>query len=164
MQAVRQTVVAAQVAGAVVALDVKAGDTVKAGQVLSRLDARAAEQTAAASEAQVQSARATLEAATGSSSASTAVREELHQQGRARARRGAVQGDAGAGGRATGARPARRATQSGFFVVRAPYAGVVADVPVVLGDMAMPGRALLTLYDPAACASAPQCRRRGCQD
>jgi multidrug efflux pump subunit AcrA (membrane-fusion protein) len=35
-------------------------------------------------------------------------------------------------------------------VVRAPYAGVVAEVPVALGDMAMPGRPLLTLVDPTA--------------
>ena len=42
VEAIRQTVVAAQVPGAVVALAVKAGDTVKAGQVLARLDARAA--------------------------------------------------------------------------------------------------------------------------
>jgi RND family efflux transporter MFP subunit len=41
-------------------------------------------------------------------------------------------------------------TQSGFYVVRAPFAGVVAEVPVALGDIAMPGRPLLTLYDPAA--------------
>jgi len=41
VQAVRQTVLAAQVPGAVVALAVKAGDTVRAGQVLLRLDARA---------------------------------------------------------------------------------------------------------------------------
>jgi RND family efflux transporter MFP subunit len=50
-------------------------------------------------------------------------------------------------------------TQSDFHVVRAPYAGVVADVAVVLGDMAMPGRPLLTLYDPGALrikASVPQ--------
>ena len=50
-------------------------------------------------------------------------------------------------------------TQSGFYVVRAPYAGVVAEVPVALGDMAMPGRALLTLYDPGALrvtAAVPQ--------
>jgi RND family efflux transporter MFP subunit len=50
-------------------------------------------------------------------------------------------------------------TQSGFYVVRAPFAGVVAEVPVALGDMAMPGRPLLTLYDPAALrvtASMPQ--------
>ena len=57
VQAVRQTVIAAQVAGAVVALDVKAGDGVKAGQVLLRLDARAAEQTVAAGRAQVEAAR-----------------------------------------------------------------------------------------------------------
>ena len=39
VEAVRQTVLAAQVAGAVIALDVKVGDTVKAGQVLARIDA-----------------------------------------------------------------------------------------------------------------------------
>ena len=63
VEAVRQTVVAAQVAGAVVALDVKAGDTVKAGQVLVRIDARAAEQNASASDAQVRSAQALLDVA-----------------------------------------------------------------------------------------------------
>jgi multidrug resistance efflux pump len=31
-------------------------------------------------------------------------------------------------------------TQTGLHVVRAPFAGVVAEVPVALGDMAMPGR------------------------
>ena len=61
VQAVRQTAVAAQVPGAVVSLDVKAGDAVKAGQVLLRLDARAAEQTAAAGGAQLQAARAAQE-------------------------------------------------------------------------------------------------------
>ena len=54
---------AAQVSGAVVAIDVKAGDVVKAGQVLARIDARAAEQNVAVSDAQVLSARATLEVA-----------------------------------------------------------------------------------------------------
>jgi len=50
-------------------------------------------------------------------------------------------------------------TQTGLHVVRAPYAGVVAEVPVALGDMAMPGRPLLTLYDPAqlrVTAAVPQ--------
>ena len=39
------------------------------------------------------------------------------------------------------------------------FAGVVAEVPVALGDMAMPGRPLLTLYDPSAlrvAAAVPQ--------
>ena len=64
VQAVRQTVLAAQVAGSVVALDARAGARVKAGQVLVRLDARAAEQQAGAAAAQVQVARAAQEAAT----------------------------------------------------------------------------------------------------
>ena len=87
VEAVRQTIVAAQVSGAVVALDVKVGDVVKAGQILARIDARAAEQTAAASDAQVQSARASLEVATKEfERQKTTVREEVHEPGRTRAR------------------------------------------------------------------------------
>ena len=44
-------------------------------------------------------------------------------------------------------------------MVKAPYDAIVSDVSVVLGDMAMPGRPLLTLYDPAALritAAVPQ--------
>lgn len=54
VEAVRQTVIAAQVPGAVVQLGVKVGDRVTADQVLLRIDARAADQNAAASDAQVQ--------------------------------------------------------------------------------------------------------------
>ena len=52
VEAVRQAVLAAQVPGAVLELTVKAGDRVRAGQTLVRIDARAAEQGAAASQAQ----------------------------------------------------------------------------------------------------------------
>jgi RND family efflux transporter MFP subunit len=148
VQAVRQTAVAAQVAGAVVSLDVKAGDAVKAGQVLLRLDARAAEQTAAAGAAQLQAARAVQEAAAKDFER----QKQLFQNNyisqaaldRAEAQYRATQGQASAQLAAAGA--AR--TQSGFYVVKAPYEGVVSDVAVVLGDMAMPGRPLLTVYDP----------------
>src|SRR5450755_4724716 len=64
VEPVRQTVVASQVSGAVVQLDVRVGDRVKAGQLLLRIDSRAADQNAAASEAQVLATRASLEAAT----------------------------------------------------------------------------------------------------
>ena len=63
VEAVRQTAIASQVAGAVVSLTVQAGDSVRAGQVLVRLDARAAAQNTAASQAQVQAARAALDVA-----------------------------------------------------------------------------------------------------
>ncbi|RPH44626.1 MAG: efflux RND transporter periplasmic adaptor subunit [Burkholderiales bacterium] len=159
VEAVRQTVVAAQVPGAVVAIDVRAGDTVRAGQALMRIDARSAEQTAAAGDAQVAATRATLEVA----------RRELERQrqlfDKAYISRAALE-------RAEAQHAATRAqldaliaqagaarTQSGLHRVLAPYSGVVAEVPVALGDMAMPGRALLTLYDPAVLrvtAAVPQ--------
>lgn len=159
VEAIRQTVVAAQVPGTVVSLDVKAGDPVKAGQVLGRLDARAAEQQAGAAAAQVQAARATQEAATREFER----QQQLYSQNyisraaldRAEAAHKSAQAEAAAQLASAGA--AR--TQSGFYVVKAPYDGIVSEVSVVLGDMAMPGRPLLTLYDPTALrisASVPQ--------
>lgn len=149
VEAVRETVVAAQVSGAVVALEVKAGDTVKAGQVLVRLDARAAEQTAAAGDAQVQAARASLQAATREFQRQQQLFKQnyISQAALDRAEEQYRTTQATVAAQLAGAGAAR--TQSGFYVVKAPYGGVVADVAVVLGDMAMPGRALLTLYDPA---------------
>ena len=159
VEALRQTVLAAQVPGAVVALNVKAGDRVKAGQVLVRLDARAAEQQAGAAAAQVQAARAAQEAATKEFER----QRQLHQKNyisqaaldRAEAQYKSAQAQAAAQLAAAGA--AR--TESGFYTVKAPYDGIVSEVAVVLGDLAMPGRPLLTLYDPAALrvtAAVPQ--------
>lgn len=148
VQAVRQTTIAAQVAGSIVALDVKAGDAVKAGQVLLRLDARAAEQTAAAGRAQVEAARAAQQIATKELER----QQELYKKNyisqaaldRAEAQYRATQAELQAQQASAGA----ASTTSGFYVVRAPYDGVVSEVAVVLGDMAMPGRALVTVYDP----------------
>jgi RND family efflux transporter MFP subunit len=41
-------------------------------------------------------------------------------------------------------------TQSGFYTLTAPYSGVVSEVPAMPGDMAMPGKPLLTMYEPGA--------------
>jgi multidrug efflux system membrane fusion protein len=60
VEAVRQTTLSAQVSGAIVALSVKAGDTVRAGQPLLRIDAQSAQQGVAASVAQVEAAQAQL--------------------------------------------------------------------------------------------------------
>lgn len=159
VEAVRQTVIAAQVPGAVVALPTKAGDRVKAGQVLLRLDARAADQQAGAAAAQVQAARASQEAATREFERQKQLfRQNYISQAaldRAEAQHKSTQAQAAAQLAAAGAAQ----TESSFYVVRAPYDGVVADVAVVLGDMALPGRALLTVYDPAALrvrAAVPQ--------
>jgi RND family efflux transporter MFP subunit len=150
VQAVRQTAIAAQVAGAVVALDVKAGDSVRAGQVLLRLDARAAQQTAAAGDAQVRAARAALDAAEREYERQKQLlaKKYISQAAFDRAEAQFKSAQAEASAQLANAGAAR--TQSDFYVIRAPYAGVVSDVAVVLGDMAMPGRPLVTLYDPAA--------------
>jgi RND family efflux transporter MFP subunit len=150
VEALRQTVIAAQVPGAVTSLDVKVGDRVVAGQVLVRIDARAADQNTVASDAQVRAARASLDMAAkeferqqqlfGKNYISQAALERAESQFKAAQAQVAAQS----------AQAGATRTQSGFFVVKAPYAGVVSDVPVSVGDMAMPGRALLTLYDPLA--------------
>ncbi len=150
VEAVRQTLVASQVAGAVVELLVKAGDRVKAGQVLLRLDARAAEQQAGAAAAQVLAARAAQDAATTEYERQRQLfqKQYISQAALERAEAQFKSASAQAAAQLAAASAAR--TETGYFVVKAPYDGIVSEVPVVLGDMAMPGRALLTIYDPGA--------------
>lgn len=159
VEAVRQTTLSAQVPGAIVALHVKAGDTVKAGQELLRIDARAAQQNVAGSAAQVDAAQASLNvAATELERQKQLFTKNYISQGaldRAQAQYRAAQAQVNA----LQAQTRAAQTQSGFFVLNAPYAGVVSEVPVTLGDMAMPGRALITLHDPNALritAAVPQ--------
>lgn len=159
VEALRQTVIAAQVSGAVVQLDVKAGDRVKAGQLLLRIDARAAEQAAAASDAQVRAARAAQDVATKEYERQQRLHADNFISAAALDRARAEYQAALAQAQAQAAQAGAVRTQSGFYVVRAPYAGVVSEVAVTLGDMALPGRALVTLYDPTALrvtAAVPQ--------
>jgi RND family efflux transporter MFP subunit len=164
VEAVRQTVLAAQVSGAVVQLDVKAGDRVAAGQLLLRIDARAADQDAAASEAQVRAARAAQEVASKEFERQRQLHEERFISAAALDRAEAEYRASRARADAQLAQAGAARTQSSLYLVRAPYAGIVSDVAVTLGDMAMPGRPLLTLYDPAALrvsAAVPQSAAAG---
>ena len=159
VEALRQTVVAAQVPGAVVQLQVKVGDRVQAGQLLLRLDARAADQGVAASDAQVQAARASLDVATREYERQKQLFQKKYISQAALERAESEFKAARAQADALLAQAAAARTQTTFHTVRAPYAGIVAEVPVMLGDMAMPGRPLLTIYDPAAlrvAAAVPQ--------
>ena len=61
VEAVRQSTVSAQVMGRIVELRVDAGDRVKAGQVIARIDEREATQAVVSSEASVAQARANLQ-------------------------------------------------------------------------------------------------------
>lgn len=150
VEAIRQTALAAQVAGSVVDIPVRIGQRVKAGQTLIRLDNRAAQQGVVASASQTEAARAQLEVA----SRDLERQKALHQRqfvsqsavDRAQAQWDAAQAQV----KALDANTRAARAQNEFFIVTAPYDGVISDIPVKLGDMAMPGRVLLTIYDPSA--------------
>ncbi|WP_374361900.1 efflux RND transporter periplasmic adaptor subunit [Pseudoduganella danionis] len=150
VEAVRDARLAAQVQGRVVALNVKAGDYVQAGQVLLRLDQSAASQQLAGSQAQLAQAQAMLAAARGDYERS----QRLHQQNflskaayeRAQADFQSIEAQV----RALTAQAAGSAVQADYYTVKAPFSGWVAQLLVSLGDMASPGLPLLTVYDPAA--------------
>ncbi len=150
VEAVRQTVIAAQVSGAIVELSVKPGDRVKRGDILLRLDARAAEQTAVAGQAQVAAARATLNVASRDFARQKQLFEQRFISQASLDQAEAVFKSTEAQLNSQISQAAATRSQADFAVIRAPYAGVVAEVPIVMGDMALPGRPLLILYDPTA--------------
>ena len=150
VEPVRQATLASQVAGAIVSLSVKAGDTVRAGQELVRIDARAASQNAQASAAQVDAARASLTVAGKDFERQQQLLQKQYISQAALERSQAQFDAAKAQVQALEAQSQAAQTQQRFYVVQAPFAGVVSEVPVTVGDLAMPGRPLLTLHDPSA--------------
>ena len=148
VEAVRQSTLAAQVAGRVVALNVKAGDSVKAGQVLAQIDARSATDAEAASQSQVREARANLANVKSKYERS---RQLFAQKFISQAALDQAQAEYLAAQEQTAAAIAnasQAATAKSFTAISAPYAGMVASTEVEVGDMATPGRALLTVFDP----------------
>ncbi|OGB26817.1 MAG: hypothetical protein A3I66_21940 [Burkholderiales bacterium RIFCSPLOWO2_02_FULL_57_36] len=149
VEAVRQSTLAAQIAGQIVELRIKVGDSVKAGQVLVRIDPRTAEQAVSGSLSQLAEAQAALANALRSYERSKQLyaqkfiskaaldQAEVDFQA-AQARVGALQASAG-----------QASTARTFATITAPYSGVVAATPIEVGDMATPGRPLVTVFDPA---------------
>jgi len=134
IEAVRQATLAAQVPGRVVEVRADAGDAVKLGQLLMRIDAREAAQGYAASQATLANAKAHYERT-----------KNLHEQkfiaraalDKAEAEYKAAQASASAAG----------ASASHASIV-SPLTGFVAQRHTEAGEMAAPGRPLVTVYDP----------------
>ena len=144
----RQATVTAQVGGSVLALRVKAGDTVRRGQALVRLDDREMRANTARSDAAVVQAQAALRDAQQvlernrelrkSGFLSAAALDSIENQ---------VKSAQAAVTQAQAARTQAAVTQ-GFADLVAPFDAVVLATHVEAGDLALPGRALLTLYQP----------------
>ena len=148
LQAVQQATVAAQTQGRVLALAVKLGDRVRAGQVLVRIDGREQQAGVAGSEAAASQAQAALVQAEQQAQRT----RELRTQGfvsaaalddalaRLKVAQGALQ-QAQAG-------RSQALLSQGFATVTAPFDGVVLATLAEVGDMATPGRGLVTMYAP----------------
>lgn len=149
VEAVRQTALSTQVPGAVTRLDVRAGDRVRAGQELARIDARTAQQNLEGAAAQVEVARANLQVAAKELERQRQLFDRQYISQSALDRVQAQHDAARAQLAALEAQNRAAQAQTQHFVVSAPYDGVVSDVHITLGDMAMPGRPLVTIHDPA---------------
>jgi RND family efflux transporter MFP subunit len=150
VEAVRQSTLAAQIQGQIVEIKVQVGDSVKAGQVLARIDPRAAEQVVSGSQSQLAEAQAGLTNAMRAYErnkqlfaqnfiSKAGLDQAVLDFKAAQARVGALQASAG-----------QASTAKTFTTITAPYSGVVAATLVEVGDMATPGRPLMTVFDPTS--------------
>ncbi len=156
LAAVHQVVVAAQVGGNVTQLAVKAGDRVKAGQLIARID----ERDAAAALQRSDAALTQAQAEAGSARASVERTRRLRADGfvsqaaldnaesQWKAAQAAVQQAQALRSQATLTR--------GFASVAAPFDGVVLATHLDAGDLASPGRPIATVYAPDALRAVVQ--------
>lgn len=147
VEAVRQATVAAQVPGRVVDVRVDAGAQVRQGELLMRLDAREASEGLAAARAQL-----------AQSEANFARTKNLHAQ---KFVSGAALDKAEAELKAARAAAGQAGAGLSHAAVTAPISGIVAQRHAELGEMASPGRPLITVFDPKGLrlvAQIPQAR------
>jgi len=145
VEAVAQTTLTAQVSGRVLEMRVDAGQTVKKGELLMRIDAREAGEVAAGASAQFINAKANYERL-----------QNLRKQGFISA---AALDKAKADLEAAQAVRGQAGVSLGYASVTAPISGIVAQRLIEQGETAAPGRPLLTIYDPnglRVTASIPQ--------
>lgn len=148
LQAVRQSVLSAQASGRIATLSVKAGDRVKAGQVLAVIDDRATQAGVAQAQAGVAQAQASL----ANAKAAYERTKELRAQGfiaqaaldSALAQYRAAE----AGAAAARAGQTQASVAQGFTRLTAPYDGWVLATHAEAGALAMPGAPILTVYAP----------------
>ncbi len=148
LQPVRQATLTAQVGGNVLALRVRAGERVKRGQPLVRIDDRDSRAGVARSDAAVTQA----EAEARNADVALARSRDLKKSGfvsQAAVDSAETQAEAARAGLAQArAARAQAALAQAHAEVLAPYDAVVSATHVEAGDLALPGRALLTLYEP----------------
>jgi membrane fusion protein, multidrug efflux system len=150
VEAVRQGTLGAQVSGRVIEVLVRSGETVKAGQPLIRIDAEDAVAAASAGAATASGAAARLATARADFERAQRLQAQQYISVAALQKSEAALRTAEAEARATEATAGAANARAGWRAVSAPYAGTVTQVLVTAGDLATPGRPLVTLYAPGA--------------
>lgn len=161
VEATRQSTVSAQIGGRVREVLFDVGDRVSKGQVILRIDEREAVQALAVSQAQLLQAQANMQNA---KSAYERARQLFAQKFISQAALDKAQADykvALAQAAASEAGAGQASLAHGYTAVIAPYSGAVAARLVEVGEMVMPGKPLMTGFDPAemrVLVSVPQDR------
>ncbi|MBE7521213.1 MAG: efflux RND transporter periplasmic adaptor subunit [Burkholderiales bacterium] len=159
VEAVRQATLASQVAGRIVDLPVKAGDAVRAGQVLARIDARAADAAVVASRSQLAEAQANYANAKRVHERNVALLAQKFVSQAAVDQSATALASAAAQVEAVRANLGSADVARDWTTIVAPYAGIVGATHAELGDMATPGKPIVTVFDPRelrAVATVPQ--------
>jgi RND family efflux transporter MFP subunit len=159
VEAVKQSTVAAQISGRVVAVNFDVGDSVKKGQVIVRIDPTEVNQVYAASQAQVAQADAALRNAKAQYERTQRLVEQKFMSAAAMDKAQADYHAAKAQLAAAEAGGGQAAATRAYATVIAPFGGVVSARHVELGEMAVPGKPLMTGFDPRelrVTASLPQ--------
>jgi len=148
LQALRQSTVAAQVGGNVLQMAVKAGDRVKAGALLARIDERELQAGLAGGDAGVAQAAAALAQAQQNATRTRDLRTQgFVSQASLDVAETQLQAAQAAHRQAQAGR-SQAALARSFAAVTAPFDAVVLATHVEAGDLATPGRPLVTLYAP----------------
>lgn len=149
VQASRQSTVSAQISGRVKEILFDVGDRVKPGQLILRIDEREAAQALAGSQAQLAQAQANLRNA---QSTYERAKQMYAQKFISQAALDKAQADyqvAVGQAAASNAGASQAGLAHAYTAVTAPYGGVVAARHVEVGEMVMPGKPLMTGFDPS---------------
>ncbi len=150
IEAVRQATVAAQLAGTVTQILVDAGDRVKKGQVLARIDSRETDAQAAAGRAGVALAEAQLAQARLSLERTRSLLEKNFVSQAALDKADSDYRAAVAAADAARAGQAQADTARTYAELRSPLDGIVSQRLMQPGEVAAPGRGVVAVHDPSA--------------
>lgn len=148
VQPVKQATVSAQAAGRIASLSVKAGDVVRAGQLLATIDDREAQTGMQRSQAQVAQAQAELRNAQANFDRTRELQTKGFVSAAALDTADSQLKGALAGRDQANAGVKQSALAQGYTRVTAPFDAWVLQTQAEVGDLAVPGKPLLTLYAP----------------